>query len=472
MSQTTAAAPHPEVAALIDAMRGRRRRDVNRHTAALLDQGVHLGAQWASIATAAAYNGEVALALVASERAIAQTDSSPAARFQHAVLLAQLGRPAEAHAIAAAIPTGAIPPAQREHFLGTCAMEASDFDAAQRHFEVALAHRPGSGPTWLSLVSILDDPAVEALWDRLRAAEARIEPAPENRAPYLYARGAAAHIRRDVDRAFGDFAAGAALIAPLRPFDAAADRRHAEMVMAGAAPARSGTWEPDPRAPIHVLGHPRSGTTLVEQLLAGTGGAVAGGELNLMRIVADEAGGMTGAHADGHERPLRELLDRLLSERLGPARVIDKSLNNSRFLGLIAAVAPGAPIIRVRRRPVDAAWSCFRTYFSQGVPWSWSLDSIAAHFLVEEELLAFWSERLGAQMLTIDYEALVAEPEAMTARLAAHCGLDASPAAPSAAASVRTASVAQVRRPITARAVGAAEPYRAHLAPLYDALGG
>src|SRR5690606_9952552 len=126
--------------------------------------------------------------------------------------------------------------------------------------------------------------------------------------------------------------------------------------------------EPTHRA-IFVTGLPRSGTTLIEQALTCHGKVSDGGEVNLLFQLVREIGGQSafeiGAYVgDAGAGGLARLWHRLLDERFpGSCRVVDKSLNTPRFLGLAASVLPDAPLVWVTRDPLDQAWSCFRTYF-------------------------------------------------------------------------------------------------------------
>jgi hypothetical protein len=153
--------------------------------------------------------------------------------------------------------------------------------------------------------------------------------------------------------------------------------------------------------------------------------------------------------------------------------VIDKSVTTSRYLGLAAALLPEAPVVWLTREPLDRAWSCFRTNFLGGaVPWSYSLADIAHHFRLEDGLLAQWREILGERLLVVPYEELVGEPDGWIRRILAHCSLAEEPkvfAPHENPRRVATASMMQVRRPINREAVGAAEPYREHLAPFIEA---
>jgi hypothetical protein len=163
----------------------------------------------------------------------------------------------------------------------------------------------------------------------------------------------------------------------------------------------------------------------------------------------------------------------LLEERAGPTgRIVDKTIDVSRCLGLIAAALPDAPLIWMRREPLDNAWSCFRTFFIHGVAWSYDLADIANHFALEDSLLAFWKARLGDRLLVVPYAELVESPELWTRKLLAHCGLADEPGVYTPHATdrvVMTASAMQVRKPVNRDGLNVAAPYGTMLQPFVDA---
>ncbi|MEG8053516.1 sulfotransferase [Sphingomonas aerolata] len=458
------------------------RGSITASAALLLDRQAALGDQWRAIADVMVHNGEWGLALRAIGQFRAARPGDPARAFGEAVLLARAGRNAEAQALAQRLQERQPADPGLNHFLGALSSEVGDFEAAERHFRAVLTAEPRSGQTWLELSAIHrfapGDPLLAALSDT--AARMARAP-PQMRAPLHYALGKALDDCDRVDAAFAAFAEGARLTAGLRPYDADADRRQAEDTIAAwadaplpDAPPRSG-----PAQRLFVTGLPRSGTTLVEQILTSHAMVRDGGELNLMSIVAREAGGTTperlqaGATHGQAPDALAALYDHLVGERFGGgARVVDKTLDIGRLLGLVATVMPDAPILWLQRDPLDTAWSCFRTYFARGVPWSFSLDAIARHFANEDRLFHFWRDRLGDRLMTVDYAALVTDPEPMIRRIEAHMGLPHDPQTlvpHLTRRAVLTSSVAQVRRPISRAAVGAADRYRHHLTPFITA---
>ncbi|MCD2325222.1 sulfotransferase [Sphingomonas sp. IC-56] len=465
---------------LKQALAQRRRHEVDSLIARLLSIDAPLGAQWRGLAEVSRRNGALANTRACLDRLVRQSAGAAQARFERAAVLAQIGDFADARHALAALPAGFPDPATRAHFAGTLALNIGDLEEARTLFRTVLDTRPTSGQTWLSLAEAMrrTDPAEWAPAVLDAQATMRSAPATEQ-APFLYALGAAQHALGDHDAAFAAFSGGAEIVRKLRPYDAEADRRS----VAQARTLRSIKQRvnlPTDR-PIFVFGPPRSGTTLVEQILSSHSAVAGGGEIQLFDILAGEIGGVSAAHfeaaraAPGLDVLAHDYLG-LLAARFGASgRVVDKTLNATRYAGLISAILPDAPLVWVRRDPLDNAWSCYRTFFSEGVAWSWDQDSLARHLVLEREMLDFWRDLLGDRLLVVEYEELVGEPHAAITALLAHCGLPPEPAVftpHKTERAVITASVAQVREPINRKAVGAAEPYRRHLQPFLDAYKG
>ena len=465
---------------LVNALRARDRAAINASAASLLQQGTALGGQWFSVAQVLVRNGEISLALEAANRGVAESGGAGKARLELAHVLSSVGRQEEALKILEEIHGSDADPVDRGHLLGTCAMELGDFDRAREAFDEVLARWPGLGPSWLSL-SALPNSADANLLERLEAAAPAVAATPPDyRAPWHYAKGAVLDRLGGTDDAFGEFSAGARLIRPTRPYDSVSDTEEADRIASEftrqAIDSVAAQVTTDSASPIIVTGLPRSGTTLVEQILSAHSQVVGGGEMPFGSILLREIGGSSlsnlHAYAAAHGADaLTRLYLHLGEERFGSGGFVDKGLGNSRALGVLASVLPQAKIIWLRRDPLDCAWSCFRTYFSQGIEWSWSLTDIAAHFAAEDRLYAHWRDVLGDRILTLSYEELTADPGGQTRRILAHVGLEpeaGTEAAHQARRPVSTASVAQVRQPVYRSSIGAAERYRTHLQPFVE----
>jgi tetratricopeptide (TPR) repeat protein len=457
----------------------RDRRGINALLADWLDRDLVVGDRWAAFAEILAQHGEWTLALRAVRRHRVAAPDDRTRWFAEAVMLARAGRNADARACAAPLLDVLPRDVRLAHFMGALSSEAGLFDDARRYFGMVLDADPQSGQTWLELSAIHRFTHDDPLLDRLRHAASIMVP-DGARAAVSYALGKAMDDIGDVDAAFAAFARGAALVAAERRYDAAADRAQADAVIAAwdgvALPHFDGVAG---STRLFVTGLPRSGTTLVEHCLASHPAVAGGGELNLLSMVAREGGGVDPdalaafARAGRGCDELVGLYDYLVGERFAPgACVVDKTLDASRMLGLVATLMPDAPIIWLRRNSLDTAWSCFHTYFARGVPWSWSQETIATHFAEEDRLFTFWQARLGGRLLCIDYEALVSDPEIWIPQIVSHAGLtpDSRTLSPhKTERAVLTSSVAQVRRPISRAAVGSGDRYRRHLTPFLEA---
>ncbi len=244
---------------------------------------------------------------------------------------------------------------------------------------------------------------------------------------------------------------------------------------------KHGAAGPSDPAPVFILGMPRSGTTLVEQILGNHPQVHGSGELlTLPAIVSAARGGKTTAAfaKQVDDARLREMGENYLDtlKKLAPdAKLItDKLPANFLFIGLIKCMLPNAKIIHCTRDPLDNGLSIFKTYFaSVGNFYSSDLKEIGAYHTMYQRLMAHWHQVLPGHILDVSYEAMVADQEAETRRIIDHLGLEWSDACLDFTKSerpVHTASLAQVREPIYDRSVGLWRKYGDQLKPLADAL--
>jgi tetratricopeptide (TPR) repeat protein len=247
---------------------------------------------------------------------------------------------------------------------------------------------------------------------------------------------------------------------------------------------RAGTGIPDP-SPIFVVGLPRSGSTLVEQILASHSSIEGTFELpNVLTIVRefDHANPQHDAYPESvRGLPLeqfailgRRYIEETAPIRSGRPRFIDKMPNNFSHVGLIYAILPNATIIDVRRHPMDACFSTFKQYFAEGQSFSYDLEDLGRYYRCYLSLMDHWDAVLPGTVLHLHYEELVRDPETNIRRLLTHCGLEFEPACLAfheTKRPVRTASAEQVRQPLYSSGVGYWKHFEPQLEPLRRALG-
>jgi tetratricopeptide (TPR) repeat protein len=270
-------------------------------------------------------------------------------------------------------------------------------------------------------------------------------------------------------------------------FDRAQHRALVDRIIAGFDAARFEQvrgWGVATSVPIFLIGMPRSGSTLIEQILATDPIVFSAGEIGqipqLLATLARQAGHddlyMTGppCRDAAMARNLATTYLEQLRQLAGPApRVTVKTLQNFLHLGVIATILPGARIIHCRRDPIDVCLSCYFQNFHR-LDFAWSLEDIGFYYREYERLMAHWRRVLPLEIHDVSYEELIARPEEVTRPLFAACGLQWSPRSLrffENRGAVRTASSLQVRKPLSANSIGRWQRYRRHLEPLFDALG-
>jgi tetratricopeptide (TPR) repeat protein len=238
--------------------------------------------------------------------------------------------------------------------------------------------------------------------------------------------------------------------------------------------------------PVFIVGMPRSGTTLVEQILGSHPEVHPAGELSDFNWLVDQTVSPRGGrfvYPDDAARMASGQLDALgqaYVERLrrrdpGAARITDKMPANFLFLGLIHMALPAARIIHLQRDPIDTCMSCYSKLFSGDQNFSYDLGELGRYYRRYVGLMAHWRGVLPkGVMLEVRYEDVVADLEGQARRMIAHVGLDWDDrclAFHETRRPVRTASASQVRRPIYKSSTGRSQAYAAHLGALVEALG-
>lgn len=374
--------------------------------------------------------------------------------------------------------------------LGVAYQALGRFEEATQAFERALVLSPDEAPIHLNLANMAKfstgDPRLPGL-QRLLDHVDRLD--REKQIAAHFAMGKALADLKDYDTAFAHLQKGNAL--KRQSFDYDEPQRLA--VMANIANRftpeffRSAAGCGDTSfSPIFIVGMPRSGTTLMEQVLASHSKVFGAGELETFKDLVG-----TSAKRQRVPPAYPDLIQHLPPEQitelgqhyvarvraLAPEaeRIVDKMPLNFMFVGLIHAALPGAKIVHVRRNPLDTCVSCYSLLFTGSQPFAYDLAELGHYYRGYESVMAHWHEVLPpGVMMDVQYEELVDDLEATSRRVLAHCGLDWEDGCRdfhSTRRAVRTASLMQVREPLYRRSVGSWTRYEKFLGPLRDALG-
>jgi tetratricopeptide (TPR) repeat protein len=358
-------------------------------------------------------------------------------------------------------------------------------------YYAAIGIRPDFGEAWFSLANLKTYRFAEDQVDRMRLAEA--EPATQtvDRYHLCFALGKALEDARDYAASWQYYERGNALKhteARYLPQITETNTRLSKQVCTkDFFAARTGWGVPDPD-PIFVLGLPRSGSTLIEQILASHSQVEGTQELaDIQRIVMELRGRATdldnprfpGVLAELTQEDFRRFGERYVTDtRVFRATrrpfFIDKMPNNFRYIGLIHLMLPNAKIIDARREPMACCFGNLKQLFSTGQEFSYSIDDIARYYRTYLELMRHWNAALPGRILKVQHEDVVDDLEGSVRKILEFCGLSFEPACldfHKTERSVRTASSEQVRQPIFREGLDQWRHYEPWLGPLKDALG-
>lgn len=312
-------------------------------------------------------------------------------------------------------------------------------------------------------------------------------PSDDQRMLCYFALGRLYDKQNDAGRAFGHFQQANSL--KPRAFDPGGHEREVDAILRTfTRDMIAGHPKPaidDPR-PVFIVGMPRSGTSLVEQVLATHPDVVGGGELPDISNLARQLRRIAGSTAERPAYPLtykQEQLDEMARlylgrlDAIGPKarRITDKTPSNFLYLGLIALILPGARVIHCKRDPMASCWSCYTQNFVGAHAYSYDLTHLGLYYRQYERLMRHWRDTLDTPLLEVDYEALVSDPEPGMREIVGFCGLpwdDACLRFHENKRPMPSASYDQVRQPIYTSSVDRWRRYETPLKPLRIALEG
>lgn len=359
-------------------------------------------------------------------------------------------------------------------------------DEAVAELRALLDEDPENVAALTQLAGVLNSADDSELYRRIEVLWNRGDMPSADRAPLGFVLGRAQERRKEYGAAFANFARANRMMREGVRYDPGtleANEQDTKAAFGAATFARlSGGY--DEETPIFIVGMPRSGTTLTEQILCAHEGVFGAGEPSIMRSVADAAAIRVGASS------LTELMQRVDEGELnrigqdyvgllrqysaGAERIIDKVPANYRYVGLIHLSLPNAKIIHCKRAAADTCLSIFKTRFAAGSQlFAYDLDELAATYAAYQRLMAHWDEVMPGVVHSVQYERMVADQEGQSRALYAHCGLEWTDEAMrffQTERPVHTASISQVRQPIYDSSKGIAGRYGEAARPLIDAL--
>lgn len=355
------------------------------------------------------------------------------------------------------------------------------FDQAIDHYESVLRIRPDHPKALANLIALVAEPDAELV----EAAERRLAATDldsDDRIKLHHGVGKHYDRQKDFDRAFGQFAATNALLKRRKaPFDPQQVIDYFDRIIEtfpASCFAQLQENRCESQRPVFIVGMPRSGTTLTEQILASHPAAFGAGELqDIPDIVKamnprypEGLGSMTPATLDGLAQQYLAALSRHAGDAI---RITDKLPVNFMYLGLIATLFPQARIIHCRRDPLDIGLSCFIERFDLSHDFTTDLENFGHYFIQYDRLMRHWRNVLPLTLYEQRYESLVADQETGTRALVEYCGLpwdDACLTFQKADRAVLTPSRWQVRQPIYRNSVGRWRNYAQHMEPLRQLL--
>ena len=381
--------------------------------------------------------------------------------------------------------------AEAHNNLGNVRKELGQFDRAVASYRSALAIKPDYVMPRFSLVSTKKvregDGDFEALVTLADKLESRNISLTANESICLhFGLGKGYDDQEDYDRAFSHFAKGCRLNRSTFTYDPQEDTKMFDQIMRVFDKNLKAQLEgggDESHVPIFVLGMPRSGTTLTEQIIASHPDVYGAGELpNILAIARRDIGGIPSPESWKLLDQKRlsawgsEYVRALRQHSPESRRITDKMPQNFLALGLIHLMAPNAKIIHVKRNPVDTCLSCFTKAFSnKNVKFSYDLAELGQYYVNYSRLMEHWAQVLPpGTFMDVQYEDIVTDQETQARRLIEYCGLEWDSVCldfHKNERSVRTASVAQVRKPVYNSSVERWRRYERHLIPLLDALG-
>lgn len=462
---------------VMNAIKAGHRTEAEAVLAHLIESGATKEQDWLLVAATALSIGEIQASLEALKLFRKRKEMDLNQLIQCAGLYAEAGQFEKALALVQPQADKKLPYPAIYHLLGTVKAQLGLLLEAKQDLGKALSLSPHLGITWFTLASLVDFSKNPTLFEQLR---------------HLYKQHAitkgedSRHLHFTMAKAYDDcgqwelawqsYQKGAEQIAPLSRYNPAEHRAFTQNLIQQYSAEVQNKLPKNNAAgfsPIAILGLPRSGTTLLGQMLSCNSQVDGVAELNAMAIACmhlkreqlSKFPDFIRQHGDpqaGTEH-IAAVYQRVSRQRIpGRNRIVDKALNLTQYFGIWAQIFPAAKAVFVHRNDEDIAWSCFKTNFRNQADWSWSPESIADYMLNERALIAHWKRLHPEKILQVEYAELVRNPEPQLQLICQHLNLQYEPAMLQfyqSKAPVLTSSLGQVHQPLFQRNFDIAERY-------------
>lgn len=462
---------------VMDAIKAGHRTEAEAVLSHLIETAQSREQDWLLVGATALKIGEIGSCLAALKLFRQRKEMGLNQLIQCAGLYAEAGQFEAAIALVQPQADKKLPYPAIYHLLGTVKAQLGRLAEAKQDLGTALSLSPHLGITWFTLASLVDFAKNPTLTTQLKQQYQQYSETQTEDSHHLhYSMAKAYDDCGQWDLAWQSYQKGAAALAAKSRYSA---EEHSEFCQNLIRQYSAEVQQQLPKnnaagfSPIAILGLPRSGTTLLAQMLSCHSAVDGAAELNALPIACmhlkreqlSKFPEFIRQHGDpqaGTEH-IASVYQRLARQRIpGQGRLVDKALNLTQYFGIWAQVFPDAKAVFVHRNDEDVAWSCFKTNFRNQAPWSWAPETIAQYMKNERTLMLHWKQLYPEQILQVEYAELVREPEVVLKQICQHLGLSYQSAMLQfyqSKAPVLTSSLGQVHQPLFQRDFDIAQRY-------------